>query len=293
MGSSSRPALRATRLVLAACALWGACGTSDADGEGSIVASVYPLEWAAARIAGGLSEVTNVTPAGAEPHDVELTSDDLDALEDAAVVLYIGGGFQPAVEEVAERREEGTLDVAQAAGGGDDPHVWLDPRRFADAVDRIADTISRGLGERDGAAVADAAADLEADLRALDDEMRRGLSRCERRSFVTMHDAFGHLARRYDLEVFAVAGIAPESEPDAARIRELAELVESRGITRVFAESAESEPLARTLARDAGVATGLLHTLETLPDDRRRAGDDYLDLMRANLAALRDALGCT
>ena len=71
-----------------------------------------------------------------------------------------------------------------------------------------------------------------------------------------------------------------------------AELVRDRGVTTVFAEEGLPADLARTLAAEAGAASATLHTIESPAADLLAGGDDYFSLMRANLAALQDALGC-
>ena len=94
---------RTAGVVLGLVALAGACGDGDdtgaaGDGEIGVVAAFYPLAEAATRVGGDRVAVTNLTAPGVEPHDVELSPRQVDAIEDADVLLYIGAGFQPAVE---------------------------------------------------------------------------------------------------------------------------------------------------------------------------------------------------
>jgi zinc transport system substrate-binding protein len=53
-----------------------------------------------------------------------------------------------------------------------------------------------------------------------------------------------------------------------------------------------SPKLAQTVARDAGVRTAVLDPIEGLTPQEARDGATYLSLMRRNLAALRQVLGC-
>ena len=110
---------------------------------------------------------------------------------------------------------------------------------------------------------------------------------------MTSHAAFGYLARRYGLEQVPLEGLAPEAEPSAKDIERLVGVVRSSGATTVFAETLISPKLAETIAREAGVRTAVLDPLEGLSDDAIAGGADYFTVMRANLAALRKALGCT
>ena len=71
-------------VFVAMAALAAGCGgTGSAAGKGDeIVAAFYPLAFAAEQITGGTTEVRNLTPAGAEPHDLELTPSDVRAVHD-------------------------------------------------------------------------------------------------------------------------------------------------------------------------------------------------------------------
>ena len=127
---------------------------------------------------------------------------------------------------------------------------------------------------------------------ALDGEFRRGLAHCARREIVTSHAAFGYLAARYGLEQLPLAGLAPEAEPSPKALEELVQKVQASGATTVFFETLASPELAETVAREAGVKTAVLNPLEGLSSEESESGADYFTVMRANLEALRAALGC-
>jgi zinc transport system substrate-binding protein len=270
--------MRALLLVVVILAATG-CMEGRSTDDRAVVAAFYPLAWAAAGVAPGAVRVVNLTPPGAEPHDVELSPGDVETVHDAQLVVYLGGGFQPALEDAVEGRGGRSLDLL----GDDerDPHIWLDPVRFARAVGDIAN-------ELDGS---DASARL-ADLERLDAEYRRGLEDCERDVIVTTHAAFGLLARRYGLTELSLAGRSPESEPGPRELEELIEDVRASGATTVFAEPLVSDEVAETVAREAGATVATLDPVEGLSQGRLDAGEDYISVMRANLAALREALGC-
>jgi zinc transport system substrate-binding protein len=270
-------ALLVTVLALAGCG----GGSADADGR-IVVAAFYPLAWVAEKVADEDVEVTNLTPPGAEPHDLELTARDVERLREADVVLYLGGGFMPALED-AVAEHEGAIDLLRGQDGRTgDPHVWLDPTRLS----RIARRSAAELGEP---AAADA---VVLRLEQLDGELREGLARCERREIVTSHAAFGYLADAYGLRQIALTGISPEAEPSPRALEELVERVKEVGATTVFFESLVSPRLAETVAREAGVRTAELDPLEGLSEEELDAGADYVSVMRENLGVLREALGC-
>jgi zinc transport system substrate-binding protein len=275
---------------VAVAALAG-CGGSDSGGSASggasgsteVVAGFYPLAWAAERVGGDRVEVTNLTPAGAEPHDLELSVQDAELVRSADLVLFLGEGFQPALEDAVGDTEGEALDLLESVDVREgDPHVWLDPMRYAAIVERLGEELGAGPAARE----------LVTDLQALEREYESGLADCERRELVTAHDAFGYLAERYDLEVISIAGVSPESEPSPQDLERVADAVRASGATTVFVEPLLSPEIGEAVAREAGARTAVLNPLEGLTEEELERGEDYLSVMRSNLAALRAGLGC-
>lgn len=282
---------RAAFAVAATLVLAAGCSSSGGDDDGrlAVVASFFPLAEAAARVGGEHVAVTNLTPAGAEPHDLELTTRDLDRIEDAALVFYMSGGFQPAIETAATRAGGPAIDLRPA--GVTDPHVWLDPTRMVTIVEAVRDALVASDPAHAPAYEANATA-YRAELARLDTAFAEGLGNCRTRTFVTAHDAFGHLARRYHLRQESIAGLSPEAEPDPRQLADLADLVRAEGITTVFSETLVSPRVAETLARETGAQVAVLDPLEGLTADQAARGETYGSVMEANLAALRAALEC-
>ena len=285
--------MRTVPIWAAALALLVAgCGAAEgSNGRTSVVAGFYPLAYAAEQVGGSRVDVTNLTPPGAEPHDVELTPQEVGHIQTADVVLYLSHGFQPAVEQAvgsaSGKRVDALGGIGLRDGAGDesgktDPHVWLDPVLYA----RVVKKIGAALGRPRRAAV------LAQRVRALDGVYRAGLADCQRRDFVTSHAAFGYLAARYRLHQVPITGIDPESEPSPQHLQELIGLVRREHVGTVFFERLVSPRLAETVARDAGVKTAVLDPIEGLTPSEQDRGFTYFTLMRQNLRELRAALGC-
>lgn len=273
-----------------------ACGDDGDDGDAGggrvdVVAAFYPLAEASARVGGDRVSVTNLTPPGVEPHDFELSTDDLDVIDDADVLVHLGGGFQPVVDDVADQAGV-AVDVLDALDDtGNDPHVWLDPVQLVAIVGAVRDALIEA--DPDGeAGYRGNAETYVGELRALDADVAAGLATCDRRTIVTSHGAFGHLAARYGLEQVGIAGLSPDAEPDPARLAELTDQIRDTGVTTVFSETLLPADIAETLAREAGVGTAVLDPIEGLAGDELDAGATYETVMRENLDVLRAALGC-
>lgn len=279
--------LLATAPILAGCG-----GTDDPTGSGPrVVASFYPLEYVAARVAGNSADVVGLTTPGGEPHDTELTVQQTAEVAEADVVIHLRD-FQPAVDEAVDQAEPAHLvDAAQVADlRGDDPHFWTDPPRMA----LVAQAVERELAAADpdnADTYAANLADFESDLQDLDAELEEGLADCARDTVVVSHDAFGYFGARYGLDMHPINGLSPDAEPSPAHLRELADLIEEEGITTVFSETLASPEMAESLAADLGLETAVLDPVEGLTD--ATAEEDYLSLMRANLAAVQKANDCT
>jgi zinc transport system substrate-binding protein len=283
------------------------CSTNDGanpPGSSTVVAAFYPIQEAASRVGGGAVQVFNLTPPGAEPHDLELTPDGVERIQSADVVLYLGGGFQPALEDALSGAEGETVDLlagldslppppGEAAEGiSIDPHVWLAPRLYAEMVNEVAEALANADPDSASTFRANAKA-FEADIDQVDLHYQEGLAQCQRHIIVTSHEAFGYLASAYGLTQEAITGLSPEAEPGPARLAELKDLVQRQGITTIFTEELVSPKVAETLAQEAGVQTRVLSTIEGLTPEEEAAGADYISLMLENLATLEKALDCS
>ncbi len=252
------------------------------------VASFFPIAATLRALDPGVT-VVDLTPPGVEPHDLELTTGEMDHILDARLVAVMGDGFQPAIERAARDRGGNVVVVLDRLQVGADPHVWLDPLLMRRVVRILASAAGRARPEA-RPAIARRARRLDGQLVALDGAYRTGLGQCARRSIVTAHEAFGRLAQRYHLRQIPIVGISPDQEPDAQRLGDLADLVRRERVTTIFTEAQVSPRIARTLAREAGVGTAVLDPIES-PAHARSFGD-YLSAMRRNLRTLRGALGC-
>ena len=278
----------------------------------SVVAAFYPLEYAATRVGGDAVSVTALTPPGVEPHDLELSAAQVAEIAAADLVLYIKG-FQPAVDEAVEQQAaDRAIDVsagltllageehshegeteeehaAHADEGGTDPHVWLDPTNMAAIGSAIAERLSTLAPDR-ASDIEAAAGTFEQDMAALDGEYGAALATCASRELVVSHEAFGYLADAYDLSQVGISGLSPEAEPSPARMREVADLVSTNGITTIYYETLVDPKVAQTIADETGATTAVLDPLEGLAPD---STGDYASIMRDNLATLVAGQSCT
>jgi len=280
-----------------------------------VVVSIPPLKGLIEPLLPPGSTVTVLIQPGMSEHGSEITSKQLSEAINADLLVWIGG-MEAKVDTLSkENRRAGRVDLRLAdamgievhedehdhdghdhgkhehahgeggSGGEGDPHVWLDPQQARAIVVHVG---AKVLTLRDapienglpGAPERAAAAQL-ARLDALDKEYKEGLASAKVRTIVVGHDAYGWLARRYDLKTVAISGLSA-GEPTQADMQKAKEAVRANGLKAVFKEPQLGDAAAKRIAEETGVQ---VLTLDPLGDG------DYFKMMRANLEAIKAALG--
>ncbi|MET9556733.1 metal ABC transporter substrate-binding protein [Streptomyces sp. NPDC006645] len=294
----------------------------------AVVASFYPMQYLAQEIGGSHVDVSTLTKPGVEPHDLELSTRQAAQLGEADYILYLKGiqpavdeaitaagvpstvdaaslttlekhgaevghehaddhGEENADEEHAEENHA-EEDHAHEGEAGTDPHIWLDPVKYAEVAKGVGASLEKADPDNAAAYRKNTTALVER-LTTLDSAFEQGLADTATKTFITTHSAFGYLAERYGLTQESIAGISPESEPSPARIKELRTIAAKDKVGTVFFETLVSDRTAKTVAADSGLKTDVLDPVEGITDKSK--GADYVEVMESNLAALEKALG--
>lgn len=300
-----------------------AAGTEDTSSEKklNVMASFYPMYDFATKVGGDKVEVTNMVPAGTEPHDWEPAATDVKNLEEADVFIYNGAGMEHWTEDVLgaldnkelkvveasrgltllegkEEDEEETEDSSSDSDASDestdseityDPHVWLDPLNAKAEMENIknafveADPDNKDYYEQNYETYAEK-------FDQLDKEYKDGLADTKSKDLITSHEAFGYLCQAYGLNQVGIEGLSPDSEPDASRMNEIIKFAKENNVKTIFFEELVSPKVSETIADEIGAKTAVLNPLEGLTDDEINAGEDYFSVMESNLKTIEDAL---
>jgi ABC-type Zn uptake system ZnuABC Zn-binding protein ZnuA len=244
----------------------------------------------------GRAEVFDLLKANVDAHDYEPTPADLEAVRRADLVVKNGVNLEDWLDRTLESAGSKARVVdasANVAVRGDDPHVWHDPIR---AKSMVA-TLARAMRETDpdnAATYASAELAYQAELDALDAEIRRRIGALPSKKLVTNHDAFGYYVERYGLEY--VGSVIPSFDSQAElSSRELSALVariRAEGVRAVFSEASLPPRTAETVAREAGVR--VVSGDDALYGDALGPpgsdADTYLKMMRHNTATIVENL---
>jgi len=273
------------------------------EGKLQISASFYPLYFFAKEVGDAKARVINIVPAGAQPHDYELTPQDIVRIQGSDMLFLNGAGLEAWADSIKTNltgkktrvvvvgQELATRQIEEEGNIITDPHVWLSPLLAQQMVDIMTKAYA-DINPQNASYYKEQAAILKSRLQQLDNEYRQGLRFCARKDFVTSHAAFGYLAQAYGLSEIAIAGFSPDAQPSAQQLAQIAQFARQQHITHIFFERLVSPKLAQTIASEVGAQTLVLDPIEGLSDEDISQGKDYFSQMRQNLKNLQIALQC-
>jgi zinc transport system substrate-binding protein len=280
----------------------------------SVIATVFPPYDFARQIAGENADVAMLLPPASESHSFEPTPKDIIRIQNCDVFIYVGGEsdewvrgvlesmdtskmkivtLMDCVETVEEEIVEGMEAEEQTAGEGHelDEHVWTSPRN----AKLIAQKIAAALCEADAANAesykANASA-YEALLDDLDAKFQSVVGAAARKTIVFGDRfPFRYFADAYGLDYFAAfPGCSTETEASAATVKFIIDKVKSESIPAVFYIELSNALMAETICEATGAKALLLHSCHNITRDDFLSGKTYVELMAANVEALREAL---
>lgn len=268
------------------------------------VTSFYPIYFLTSKIGGDLVDVTNLTPAGTEPHDYEPTAQDIVKIKRSEMLVLNGGGLEAWSDDLKNIVGANNAKIIvlgddlvsqEVSEGGEivkDPHIWLNPLLTV----QMAEKITVGLIEIDLANRNYYQSNfnvLKNELVNLDNEYKRELSNCKKRKIITAHNAFSYLAKEYDIEQIPIAGLSPEEEPSIQQLAEIARVARENEIKYIFFESLANPKLSETIAQEVGAQTLVISPIEGVIAEELDQGKNYFTEMRENLKNLKKAMECS
>ncbi|MEX1279245.1 MAG: metal ABC transporter substrate-binding protein [Acidimicrobiia bacterium] len=175
---------------------------------------------------------------------------------------------------------------------GDDPHVWMDPVRMAEAARLIATELAAIDDSVDWTANAEAYA---AELEDLDGEIADLLAGIpdDDRKLVTNHESMGYFADRYDFEMVGVVipGGSTLGDPSSEELAGLVATMQAEGVDVVFAETTDPSALADAVAAELGTDAQVVELFTGSLGEPGSGAETYVDMMRTNAELIAAALG--
>ena len=295
-------ALLITAILTSPAQITGALAGNNTQNTANIVVSIKPLHSLVANITKGISTPALILNTPASPHTYNLKPSDATTLAHARVIFWIGPqveaflqkpltslassativSFVEPEDDHEEHKDEKHADEkhddekhSEHEHEGADPHIWLNPVDAKEMVEKIAATLAKA----DPANAAEYQTNLLATLErldALDRELAAKLS--DIAPILVFHNAYTHLAERYNIKIAGVVVHNPELTPGAGHIRKIRQQIKTTNAACLFAEPQFSSKIVDTIARNTKVKTG---TLDPLASNLEAGPEHYFTMMRA------------
>jgi zinc transport system substrate-binding protein len=275
-----------------------------------VAASFFPLYEFARNVGGDKAEVYSFLPIGSEPHSWEPSIQQIEGLKETQLFIYNGAGMEAYILKFMQSGEFQNMTFTKAsdgitllkadsaeddkeilAQGGMDPHVWNDPIY----AEREVINIKNAMQKADPANTQyyeDNANAYLAKLASLDSDIKSGLSKCKKDTFISFHNAFNYFSNRYGIHDVWITGIAPEADVPPQDIKRVIQIAKDKDVKVIFSEDLVDPRLANTLAGEVGAQVLVLSPLEGINQTEQQEGKTYLDKWYENLHNLRTALEC-
>ena len=302
----------------------------NAQAKPTVVVTTYPLYEAVQRVGGETVTLQQVIPFGADIHTFRPSPKTMVTISRASLFIYSGAGLEPWSEQLLMNLSEGTRVVDMSryvtlidhngnevdtdvhadeepehfhedehehddhAGhdhGPIDPHYWLDIDNMIAMTRQAERELTLLQPEQHETYRANAAHFIDA-LNGLKSAYLERLHSCRQHHMVSNHNAFGYLAHAYGFEVLTVTGLSPDQQPSAKAMARVMDLVRQEGIGTVFFEAFVSDRVSRALAAETGTKVDSLQPLANLSNDEAASKENYITIMRKNLAKIAEALEC-
>lgn len=257
------------------------------------------------RIAGEHVDVVCPLPADGDPIFWMPSSQTIAAYQKADLIVVNGAGFERWVEKVslptsrivdtaapladqwlkyegAVTHSHGTAE--RHSHEGVDGHTWLDPNQAKVQAAEIRRALIELVPEAADEFRANYAA-LAADLDELDRSLRELSQILGDTPLLASHPAYNYPARRYGWNLTNLS-LDPAVMPDDAALDEIRRILAAAPARVLLWESPPTDEMAARFREDLGLASVVFSPCELLED-----GEDYIAVMRENVARLREAVG--
>lgn len=291
--------------------------STDKSDSKKLYVSFYPIEYMAKEIVKDKIDVVNVMPKGASVHEWEPTAQDIKNLSDSKMLIVNGLGLEGWLEDVksslknteivdssaniekikAEEEHDHDHDHEEKEHDHDhehhhhgefDPHIWMSPKQARIQMKNVYEAIVKFDAENKDFYEKNYK-ELDKKFEELDKKYAEVLAPQKDKYFIVPHEAFGYLARDYEINQVPIEGINSDSEPDLNKMKELTNFAKSHKINTVFYEMGESDKIANSLAKEINAKTAGLSTIEAKTQDIEDGKDNYFSLLEKNLDAISQA----
>ncbi len=284
---------------------------SPSSGQLEVVTSFRAITLLVAPIAGNDAKITQILPAGEDPHDYDPTPSDAKAFLNSPVFFYDGPTLEKWGQDLATSVnpniklatfEESVPASAFAQiraensnfpNSSQDMHYWLSPQLALYFAPYVAQQLSAADPAHSSDYQANARA-FEARLQQLDSDYKGGLADCRVRNFLTSHAFLDYVAAAYNVTPTSITGLSPDATPSIQQMADVINESRAAGVLGVLAEPDETVQLSNSVAAELNLPTYPFTTMEVLPQPPVPENQtDYIGIQEGNLHELELAMDCS
>ncbi|MED1741436.1 metal ABC transporter substrate-binding protein [Bacillus swezeyi] len=312
--------------LTAGCSSNGASGDQKEDKEKlDIYTTIYPLEDFTEKIGGEYVNVKSVYPPNVEAHTYEPSSKTMAEISDSDAFIYSGVGVEGFAEKAVNTLKGSNVKILKAGEGIDllsheeehaheedghdedhghehaeseehdhdhgdkDPHIWLDPV----LAEQLAENIKNELVQLDPdheQTFTKNYESLKKDLDQLHQDFKQTVDKADKKEILVSHAAYGYWEKRYGIEQMSVLGLSPTEEPSQKELENIVKTAKEHNIKYVIFESNVSSKISEIIKKEIGAESLTMKNLESVSKEDIENGEDYVSIMKENLAVLKKAL---
>ena len=269
----------------------GCTSNNNKDNEKiNVVASFFPVYDLIKRVGGDKVEVNNLTQTG-DAHSFEPGIKDMENISKSELLAINGAGFEGWIDQIKSSQPDlQVLDLSEdldliEVDGHTDPHTWLSVKNPQLMLEKIKDKLIE-LDKKNEAYYNENYQKALEEFKTVEKKYDEELSKYKGRAFIAPHAAFNYLLQEYDLEQVGIEGINSVNEPNAARMKEIVDIMKNKNINTVFYEYGQSDKIAQTVAEEVNGKVLPISTLEVITQKDVDNGMDYIKLLEMNLENL-------
>ncbi|OTA19607.1 zinc ABC transporter substrate-binding protein ZnuA [Xenorhabdus beddingii] len=277
------------KIALATALVAGVNGFAQAD----VVTSIRPLGFIAAAIADGVTNTQVLLPDGASPHDYALRPLDVQKINQADLVVWIGPDMEtflakpiakidrnkqlelanlPTIKPLLLKNSEDNNHISESNQpkhetdhehhhhGEYNMHLWLSPEIAEKAAQAIYDQLVEQYPQQKQR--------LQVNLRKFNGQLTQTdknianiLNPVLKQGYFVFHDAYGYFEKHYKLAPRGVFTVNPEIQPGAKKLHYIRTQLVEQKVKCIFAEPQFRPAVIHAVAKGTDVRIGVLDPL--------------------------------
>lgn len=259
-------------------------------------------------IVGNRATVKTLMGAGVDPHLYKATQGDIKELMEADVIIYNGLHLEGKMGEIFEKLSKQKLTIAVSDGidpsllinssnfqGANDPHIWFDPKLWADGCTYVAEQLAKADSTNSSIFI-QSGKSYANNLMAVNTFIQEQINQLpkDKRIMITAHDAFSYYGRAFGIEVKGLQGISTLSEYGLKDVTNMVDFIIAHKIKAVFVETSVNKRSIEAVIEGCKEKSYELKIGGDLFSDamgeKGKKGGNYVDMIKSNTFTIVNAL---